>query len=226
MGTAIQEFVDKDEKDAIEQLINHQLEKTQRHLQARGVATEQDIDAEVRGRRGGSRAAFAGEGSRHGQRSRCFLSNCQILRFRDSKKNTMEEEKEIREVSRSARNLMTTRRSRQQAFDVYLSHSQLMDRTKAHRLDRGDQPSDVAMLDELADAAMDSDEGPSASPPPARGRGRGGRGRGSRGRGRGETPSPGSQSPGTHSIKPTETKAQLSVAVKVSQRRQHILRFE
>lgn len=49
MGAAIQEFVDKDEKDAIEQLINHQLEKTQRHLQARGVATEQDIDTEVRG---------------------------------------------------------------------------------------------------------------------------------------------------------------------------------
>lgn len=109
MGTAIQEFVDKDEKDAIEQLINHQLEKTQRHLQARGVATEQDIDAEVRGRRGGggSRAAFAGEGSRHAQRSRCFLSNCQILRFRESKKNTVEEEKEIREVSLSARNLRT-----------------------------------------------------------------------------------------------------------------------
>lgn len=68
MGTAIQEFVDKDEKDAIEQLINHQLEKTQRHLHARGVATEQDIDAEVReapGEKGGrvrqrfaSRAVF------------------------------------------------------------------------------------------------------------------------------------------------------------------------
>lgn len=57
MGAAIQEFVDKDEKDAIEQLINHQLEKTQRHLQARGVTTEQDIDAEVRVL-GGSRAAF------------------------------------------------------------------------------------------------------------------------------------------------------------------------
>lgn len=52
MGAAIQEFVDKDEKDAIEQLINHQLEKTQRHLQARGVATEQDIDSEVRGSEG------------------------------------------------------------------------------------------------------------------------------------------------------------------------------
>lgn len=50
MGKAIQEFVDKDEKDAIEELITYQLEKTQRHLQARGVTTEQDIDTEVRGR--------------------------------------------------------------------------------------------------------------------------------------------------------------------------------
>lgn len=49
MGKAIQEFVDKDEKDAIEELITYQLEKTQRHLQARGVTTEQDIVTEVRG---------------------------------------------------------------------------------------------------------------------------------------------------------------------------------
>uniref|UniRef100_A0A8C6MHS2 Double-strand break repair protein n=1 Tax=Nothobranchius furzeri TaxID=105023 RepID=A0A8C6MHS2_NOTFU len=48
MGKAIQEYVDKDEKDAIEELITCQLEKTQRHLQARGVTTEQDIDAEAR----------------------------------------------------------------------------------------------------------------------------------------------------------------------------------
>lgn len=47
MGKAIREFVDKDEKDAIEELITYQLEKTQRHLQARGVTTEQDIDTEV-----------------------------------------------------------------------------------------------------------------------------------------------------------------------------------
>lgn len=49
MGKAIQEFVDKDEKDAIQELITYQLEKTQRHLQARGVTTEQEIDTEVRG---------------------------------------------------------------------------------------------------------------------------------------------------------------------------------
>uniref|UniRef100_A0A672I6R4 Double-strand break repair protein MRE11 n=1 Tax=Salarias fasciatus TaxID=181472 RepID=A0A672I6R4_SALFA len=68
MGKAIQEFVDKDEKDAIEELITYQLEKTQRHLQARGVITEQDIDTEIQ-------------------------------RFRESKKNTTEEEDEIREVN-------------------------------------------------------------------------------------------------------------------------------
>lgn len=50
MGKAIQEYVDKDEKDAIEELITYQLEKTQRHLQARAVTTEKDIDTEVSGR--------------------------------------------------------------------------------------------------------------------------------------------------------------------------------
>lgn len=47
MGKAIQEFVDKDEKDAIDELITYQLEKTQRHLRDRGVNTEEDIDTEV-----------------------------------------------------------------------------------------------------------------------------------------------------------------------------------
>lgn len=126
MGKAIQEFVDKDEKDAIEELITYQLEKTQRHLQARGVTTEQDIDTEVR-------------------------------RFRESKKNTTEEEKEIKEA---------------------------MDRAKAHRLERGDEPMDLDISDELA---MDSDEGSTPFPPTTRGRGRGSRGRGGRGRGRGAT---------------------------------------
>lgn len=50
MGKAIQEFVDKDEKEAIEELITYQLQKTQLHLQSRGVTTEQDIDAEVKER--------------------------------------------------------------------------------------------------------------------------------------------------------------------------------
>ncbi|XP_073349999.1 double-strand break repair protein MRE11 [Pagrus major] len=124
MGKAIQEYVDKDEKDAIEELITYQLEKTQRHLQARAVTTEQDIDTEIQ-------------------------------RLRDSKKNTTEEENEIKEA---------------------------IGRAKAHRLERGDT-GDLDISDDLADVAMDSDEG--LFPPPARGRGRGGRGRGSRGRGRG-----------------------------------------
>ncbi|KAM6987203.1 double-strand break repair protein MRE11 [Tautogolabrus adspersus] len=131
MGKAIQEFVDKDEKEAIEELITYQLEKTQRHLQARGVTTEQDIDTEIQ-------------------------------RFRESKKNTNEEENEIKE-----------------AFN----------RAKAHRLERGDEPLDKDILDDLADVDMDSDGGSVPTPPPTRGRGRGSRGRGSRGRGRGATAS-------------------------------------
>ncbi|XP_069562547.1 double-strand break repair protein MRE11 [Brachyistius frenatus] len=126
MGKAIQEFVDKDEKNAIEDLITYQLEKTQRHLQARGVTTEQDIDTEVR-------------------------------RFRDSKKNTTEEENDIREA---------------------------INRAKAHRLECGGDPD---ISDEFGDVTMDSDEGSAPSPAPTRGRGRGGRGRGAQGRGRGAT---------------------------------------
>lgn len=199
MGAAIQEFVDKDEKDAIEQLINHQLEKTQRHLQARGVATEQDIDTEVRGTREAVRVRVSAR-----LITMCLPSNRQIQKFRESKKNTVEEEKEIREVSRSACVLMRRRISqRQQAFDVFISGAQLMERTKAHRLERGDQPSDVDMDDA---AAVDSDEGSAAfpPPPPARGRGRGSRGRGSRGRGRGEAPPAASHSRGIRSIKQAE----------------------
>uniref|UniRef100_A0A673B074 Double-strand break repair protein n=1 Tax=Sphaeramia orbicularis TaxID=375764 RepID=A0A673B074_9TELE len=131
MGKAIQEFVDKDEKCAIEELITYQLEKTQRHLQGRSVTTEKDIDDEVR-------------------------------LFRDSKKNTTEEENEIREA---------------------------MNRAKAQRLERGEPDQDIS--DELGDVVMDSDEEPNPLPPPTRGRGRGAgsRGRGGRGRGRGKTPS-------------------------------------
>ncbi|XP_040902184.1 double-strand break repair protein MRE11 [Toxotes jaculatrix] len=131
MGKAIQEFVDKDEKDAIQELITYQLEKTQRHLQARGVTTEQDIDAEIK-------------------------------QFRDSKKNTTEEENDIREA---------------------------MNRAKAHRRERGDEPLDADISSEFADVAMASDEDSVPFPPPTRGRGRGGRGRGGRGRGRGATAS-------------------------------------
>ena len=49
MGKAVQEFVDKEERDAIEELINYQLEKTQRYLRERRVeASEEKIDEEVR----------------------------------------------------------------------------------------------------------------------------------------------------------------------------------
>ncbi|KAJ3590259.1 hypothetical protein NHX12_008213 [Muraenolepis orangiensis] len=127
MGKALQEFVDKDEKDAIEELITYQLEKTQHHLQGRGINTEEDIDTEIQ-------------------------------RFRDSKKNTVEEDEEIKEA---------------------------ISRAKALRVERGgDGLQD--MSDELADdVAMDSDEGVAPPPAPTRGRGRVSRGRGSRGRGRG-----------------------------------------
>ncbi|XP_062242466.1 double-strand break repair protein MRE11 [Platichthys flesus] len=130
MGKAIQEFVDKDEKDAIQELIKYQLEKTQRHLQARGVTTKEDIDTEIQ-------------------------------RFRDAKKNTTEEENEIKEA---------------------------MNRAKTHRLEHNNDP-DVSSG--YADATMDSDEDSASTSfaAPTRGRGRGGRGRGGRGRGRGATAS-------------------------------------
>ncbi|XP_063161946.1 double-strand break repair protein MRE11 [Candoia aspera] len=48
MGKAVQEFVDKEEKDAIEELVKIQLEKTQRFLKERHIdAEEAKIDEEV-----------------------------------------------------------------------------------------------------------------------------------------------------------------------------------
>lgn len=48
MGEAVQEFVDKEEKDAIEELVKFQLEKTQRFLKERRTdAVEEKIDEEV-----------------------------------------------------------------------------------------------------------------------------------------------------------------------------------
>ncbi|XP_074535531.1 double-strand break repair protein MRE11 [Halichoeres trimaculatus] len=164
MGKAIQEFVDKDEKDAIEELITYQLEKTQRHLQARGVTTEQDIDTEIK-------------------------------RFRDSKKNTTEEENEIKEA---------------------------ISRAKAHRLERGDdEPLDQETLDDLADVNMDSDEDPIPVRPAARGRGRGSRGRGSRGRGRGAAasePKPASRGRSTKYSAPVQSRSIMQAFQAPSQR--------
>ncbi|XP_074937518.1 double-strand break repair protein MRE11 isoform X2 [Phalacrocorax aristotelis] len=74
MGEAVQEFVDKEEKDAIEELVKFQLEKTQRFLKERRTdAEEEKIDEEVR-------------------------------KFRESRKrNTEEEDEEVREAMTRAR---------------------------------------------------------------------------------------------------------------------------
>lgn len=62
MGKAVQEFVDKDERYAIEEMIKYQLEKSQQHLRERAVEpTAENIDQEIN-------------------------------RFRDHKKNSTEEE--------------------------------------------------------------------------------------------------------------------------------------
>uniref|UniRef100_H3CQQ5 Double-strand break repair protein n=1 Tax=Tetraodon nigroviridis TaxID=99883 RepID=H3CQQ5_TETNG len=162
MGKAIREFVDKDEKDAIEELITYQLEKTQRHLQARGVTTEQDIDAEIQ-------------------------------KFRDSKKNTTEEEKEIIEV---------------------------MDRARLHRLERGETSGDRD-APAYGDVTMDSDEDTVPIPAPARGRGRGGRARGGRGRGRGAAasdPKPASRGRAQKASAPSQSTSILQAFQDKSQR--------
>ncbi|XP_067221444.1 double-strand break repair protein MRE11 isoform X5 [Chanodichthys erythropterus] len=116
MGKAVQEFVDKEEKDAIEELINYQLEKTQRYLRERRVeAIEEKIDEEIR-------------------------------HFRDSKRNTTEEDEEVQEaIIRSKARSKTVR------------------------------DDDLNLSDEPADIAMESDE-ESTSVPTISGRGRGSRG--------------------------------------------------
>ncbi|XP_060627083.2 double-strand break repair protein MRE11 [Anolis sagrei] len=74
MGEAVQEFVDKEEKDAIEELVKFQLEKTQRFLKERHIdAEEAKIDEEVQ-------------------------------RFRESRKqNVVEEDEEVREAINRAK---------------------------------------------------------------------------------------------------------------------------
>ncbi|XP_038617677.1 double-strand break repair protein MRE11 [Tachyglossus aculeatus] len=130
MGEAVQEFVDKEEKDAIEELVKYQLEKTQRFLKEHRIdAVEDKIDEEVR-------------------------------RFRETRrKNSAEEEDEVREA---------------------------MNRARAHRSQFEDSPSvfspDDLMSIELAEQmADDSDDSISAMSSKGRGRGRGSRARGARG---------------------------------------------
>ncbi|CAH2225464.1 double-strand break repair MRE11 isoform X1 [Pelobates cultripes] len=74
MGEAVQEFVDKEEKDAIEELVKFQLEKTQRFLKERNIDVEEEqIDEEVK-------------------------------KFRETRKtNTNEEDEEVREAINRAK---------------------------------------------------------------------------------------------------------------------------
>lgn len=87
MGEAVQEFVDKEEKDAIEELVKYQLEKTQRFLKERHIdALEDKIDEEVR-------------------------------RFRESRqRNTNEEDDEVREAMSRARALRSQSETSTSAF--------------------------------------------------------------------------------------------------------------
>lgn len=167
MGKAVQEFVDKEERDAIEELINYQLEKTQRYLRERRVdATEEKIDEEIR-------------------------------QFRDSKRNTAEEDEEVQEA---------------------------IIRAKAHR-DRGEtaRGDDLGLSDDPADIAMESDEEPTSAPP-IRGRGRGSRGgrdpsASKRGRARGAASRSGRGGRGRGSVSsPVKTKSIMDVFQDVSQR--------
>ena len=64
MGKAVQEFVDMEEKDAIEELVSYQLEKTQQHLKTRGLTSQEDMDSEVRG--GGGAGTEGGGGGVEG----------------------------------------------------------------------------------------------------------------------------------------------------------------
>ncbi|CAH6777443.1 double-strand break repair protein MRE11 [Phodopus roborovskii] len=89
MGEAVQEFVDKEEKDAIEELVKYQLEKTQRFLKERHIdALEDKIDEEVR-------------------------------RFRESRqRNTNEEDDEVREAMSRARALRSQSENPASAFSA------------------------------------------------------------------------------------------------------------
>ncbi|KAL1781365.1 hypothetical protein HispidOSU_001441 [Sigmodon hispidus] len=89
MGEAVQEFVDKEEKDAIEELVKYQLEKTQRFLKERHIdALEDKIDEEVR-------------------------------RFRESRqRNSNEEDDEVREAMNRARALRSQSENSTSAFSA------------------------------------------------------------------------------------------------------------
>lgn len=106
MGEAVQEFVDKEEKDAIEELVKYQLEKTQRFLKERHIdALEDKIDEEVR-------------------------------RFRESRqRNTNEEDDEVREAMSRARALRSQSESSASAFSADDTSFDIMEQTTANDSD-------------------------------------------------------------------------------------------
>lgn len=106
MGEAVQEFVDKEEKDAIEELVKYQLEKTQRFLKERHIdALEDKIDEEVR-------------------------------RFRESRqRNTNEEDDEVREAMSRARALRSQSESSASAFSADDTGFDIMEQTTANDSD-------------------------------------------------------------------------------------------
>ncbi|MGH0158003.1 UNVERIFIED_CONTAM: hypothetical protein FKN15_034665 [Acipenser sinensis] len=72
MGKAVQEFVDKEERDAIEELVKFQLEKTQRFLKERHIdAVEDKIDEEALNRAKAHRS--------QGDGSTSFMDDIDIL---------------------------------------------------------------------------------------------------------------------------------------------------
>nr|XP_048289658.1 double-strand break repair protein MRE11 isoform X1 [Myodes glareolus]XP_048289668.1 double-strand break repair protein MRE11 isoform X1 [Myodes glareolus] len=106
MGEAVQEFVDKEEKDAIEELVKYQLEKTQRFLKERHIdALEDKIDEEVR-------------------------------RFRESRqRNTNEEDDEVREAMSRARALRSQSESSASAFSADDTSFDIMEQATANDSD-------------------------------------------------------------------------------------------
>ncbi|XP_078513098.1 double-strand break repair protein MRE11 [Lissotriton helveticus] len=138
MGEAVQEFVDKEEKDAIEELVKFQLEKTQRFLKDRHIDAEEDkIDEEVR-------------------------------RFRETrKKNTTEEDEEVREAINRAR----AHRGEEDGPASVLSDDDMMDIGKPDTIDDDSDDNSPSISNRGGGRGR------------GRGRARGGRGQASTGRG-------------------------------------------
>ncbi|EHB07145.1 Double-strand break repair protein MRE11A [Heterocephalus glaber] len=196
MGEAVQEFVDKEEKDAIEELVKYQLEKTQRFLKERHIdALEDKIDEEnvqlsLLTERGMGEAVqeFVDKEEKDAieelvkyqlEKTQRFLKERhidaledkideEVRRFRESRqKNTSEEDDEVREAMSRARALRSQSEDSASAFSA----------------------DDLMSMDLAEQMANDSDDSISTAPSRGRGRGRGQRG----GRGQNLAPRGGSQ---------------------------------